>query len=54
MRKLTNWDNIKLQAIINQFDKLTPGKRKEIITNRYCLKCWRNIVDCECLDEEEL
>jgi hypothetical protein len=47
------WKDIKKQAIINEMDKMFPGQRKEIITSRYCLKCWSTYDMCEC-DKENV
>lgn len=46
------WKDIKRQAIINEMDKLFPGERRDIIKNRYCLRCWRKHEECECRPED--
>lgn len=45
-------DWIKKQAVLKQLDNMTPGERKELISNTYCLKCWRGYSSCECIEEK--
>ena len=47
-----SWKDVKQQAVIHELDKLSPEERKEIIENRYCLKCFKKHTFCECQEEE--
>jgi uncharacterized protein (DUF2249 family) len=48
-----SWKDIKQQAIINELDKLTPGQRKTIIADRYCLVCWQKHTFCDCMEKKD-